>query len=131
MTKRTMSTRTRGVLFAIVLASPVALAACGTDNGTPLDSGGADTTVETTTSTSEAPTTTAQVVAQTVPTVPETTPTTRYAPPPTAAPTIAPQPSVFYENCDAARQAGAAPLHEGDPGYRSGLDRDHDGIACE
>ena len=29
------------------------------------------------------------------------------------------------------RAAGAAPLHRGDPGYRSGLDRDGDGIACE
>jgi excalibur calcium-binding domain len=22
-------------------------------------------------------------------------------------------------------------MYEGDPGYRSGLDRDHDGIACD
>jgi hypothetical protein len=34
-------------------------------------------------------------------------------------------------NCAAARAAGAAPLHRGDPGYRPGLDRDGDGIACE
>jgi hypothetical protein len=39
--------------------------------------------------------------------------------------------SVHYENCDAARAAGAAPLYEGEPGYRSGLDRDGDGDACE
>ncbi len=39
--------------------------------------------------------------------------------------------SVYYKNCDAARAAGAAPLHVGDPGYRSGLDRDGDGVACE
>jgi micrococcal nuclease len=31
----------------------------------------------------------------------------------------------------AARAAGAAPLHAGDPGYRSALDRDHDGVAPE
>lgn len=37
----------------------------------------------------------------------------------------------FYENCTAARAAGAAPLYRGDPGYRSALDRDDDGIACE
>lgn len=37
----------------------------------------------------------------------------------------------FYENCSAARAAGAAPLYRGDPGYRSKLDRDNDGIACE
>lgn len=38
---------------------------------------------------------------------------------------------VYYKNCTAAREAGAAPLHRGEPGYRSGLDRDDDGIACE
>lgn len=37
----------------------------------------------------------------------------------------------YYANCDAARAAGAAPLHAGQPGYRPGLDRDGDGIACE
>ena len=41
------------------------------------------------------------------------------------------QSSVYYKNCDAARAAGAAPLRRGDPGYRSELDRDGDGIACE
>jgi hypothetical protein len=39
--------------------------------------------------------------------------------------------SVYYRNCDAARAAGAAPLSRGDPGYRSKLDRDGDGTACE
>ena len=38
---------------------------------------------------------------------------------------------VYYANCKEARAAGAAPLHRGDPGYRAGLDRDDDGIACE
>ena len=38
---------------------------------------------------------------------------------------------VYYANCAAVRAAGKAPLHRGDPGYRSGLDRDDDGIACE
>ena len=38
---------------------------------------------------------------------------------------------VYYENCDAVRAAGAAPLHRGDPGYGSHLDRDGDGSACE
>lgn len=37
----------------------------------------------------------------------------------------------FYANCDAARSAGAAPLHAGEPGYRPKLDRDGDGVACE
>ena len=52
-------------------------------------------------------------------------PTTVPPPPP------APGGDVYYENCTAARAAGAAPLYRGEPGYRSGLDRDNDGIACE
>lgn len=39
--------------------------------------------------------------------------------------------SVYYQNCAAARAAGAAPIRRGEPGYRAGLDRDNDGIACE
>ena len=39
--------------------------------------------------------------------------------------------SVYYENCDAARAAGAAPVRRGDPGYGPHLDRDGDGVACE
>jgi len=39
--------------------------------------------------------------------------------------------SVYYKNCDAARAAGAAPVHAGDPGYAKHLDRDGDGIGCE
>ena len=39
--------------------------------------------------------------------------------------------SVYYPNCAAARAAGAAPIHFGDPGYRRKLDRDGDGIACK
>ncbi len=38
---------------------------------------------------------------------------------------------VYYQNCAAARAAGAAPLHRGDPGYSTKLDRDGDGVACE
>jgi hypothetical protein len=44
---------------------------------------------------------------------------------------VSPTPYAYYENCDAARAAGAAPLHRGDPGYRPELDRDGDGVACE
>jgi Excalibur calcium-binding domain/Protein of unknown function (DUF2510) len=39
--------------------------------------------------------------------------------------------SVYFNSCAEARAAGAAPLKRGDPGYRAGLDRDNDGIACE
>ena len=67
---------------------------------------------------------------------PASSPTPRATTPepePTAqepAPAQAPA-SVYYANCSEARAAGAAPLYQGDPGYRPGLDRDKDGIACE
>lgn len=37
----------------------------------------------------------------------------------------------FYADCNAARHAGATPLYRGEPGYRRGLDRDGDGVACD
>ncbi|AXC48838.1 YHYH domain-containing protein [Paracoccus suum] len=40
-------------------------------------------------------------------------------------------PASGYRNCAAARAAGAAPVHRGDPGYHPRLDRDRDGIGCE
>lgn len=54
-------------------------------------------------------------------------------PPPVATTEDAPQPdsSAYYKNCAAAKAAGAAPLHRGEPGYRPALDRDGDGVACE
>ena len=53
--------------------------------------------------------------------------------PTTTSPTPAPGggSDVYYPNCAAARAAGAAPIYRGQPGYRPGLDRDGDGIACE
>jgi hypothetical protein len=36
-----------------------------------------------------------------------------------------------YGSCDEARADGAAPVHRGDPGYSTRLDRDGDGVACE
>ncbi|SPM31878.1 Mycobacterium terramassiliense ORFan, partial [Mycobacterium terramassiliense] len=39
--------------------------------------------------------------------------------------------SAYYPNCRAACAAGVAPIYRGQPGYRPGLDRDGDGIACE
>ncbi|MFI7234452.1 excalibur calcium-binding domain-containing protein [Streptomyces cyaneofuscatus] len=50
---------------------------------------------------------------------------------PTEEESSEPPAGVYYENCDAARAAGAAPLLRGDPGYRDELDREGDGIACE
>ncbi|MGU3394079.1 excalibur calcium-binding domain-containing protein [Priestia sp. D51] len=39
--------------------------------------------------------------------------------------------NVFYKNCTAVREANAAPIHKGEPGYARHLDRDGDGIACD
>jgi hypothetical protein len=52
------------------------------------------------------------------------------APPPagTVPPLLS---SVYYGDCGDARAAGDAPLRVGEPGYRSGLDGDGDGVACE
>ena len=36
-----------------------------------------------------------------------------------------------FANFTAARDAGAAPVRRGDPGYGPHLDRDNDGIGCE
>ncbi|MBX3429708.1 MAG: excalibur calcium-binding domain-containing protein [Hyphomonadaceae bacterium] len=50
-------------------------------------------------------------------------------------PYVRPRPAlpadVYFRNCDEARSADAAPMLRGQPGYRSGLDRDGDGVACE
>ena len=64
---------------------------------------------------------------------PTPTPTPTVAPSPKAKPKAAKpaEPSVYYENCDAARAAGAAPVRRGDPGYAAHLDRDDDGVGCE
>ena len=66
---------------------------------------------------------------------PANTPTTTGTPPVSVPPTTPvdtpPTASVSYPNCSAARKAGVAPIYRGQPGYRPGLDRDGDGIACE
>ena len=52
----------------------------------------------------------------------ETEPDTETEPPETGKTTP-------YANCAEVREAGAAPLHRGDPGYSTRLDRDGDGTA--
>lgn len=70
------------------------------------------------------------------------TPTSTPTPTPTPTPapekkliapeTLPPLPLLFqYSSCKEARADGAAPLHEGDPGFSYDLDRDGDGVACE
>ncbi len=52
------------------------------------------------------------------------------APEPAPAPAPAPV-DVYYENCDAVRAAGAAPISKGSPGFQRKFDRDKDGIGCD
>jgi hypothetical protein len=53
-------------------------------------------------------------------------------PPAQAAGPADPVPAAaYYANCAAARAAGVAPLHVGQPGYRNAMDGDSDGVACE
>lgn len=46
-------------------------------------------------------------------------------------PPVGDESTVYYPNCRTAREAGAAPIFAGQPGYRTGLDGDGDGVACE
>lgn len=52
-------------------------------------------------------------------------------PAPFAEPVAPGEGDVYYQNCTAARAAGAAPIAVGQPGYGRHLDRDGDGIGCE
>jgi len=72
----------------------------------------------------------ADAVAPPPPPPPPVTKAQPVVPPPPAS-TPDPPASAYYKNCTAARAAGVTPLHRGEPGYGSHLDRDGDGIACE
>lgn len=130
-----------GAAIAVVVALVVGfVAACGDgSSGSPTS---ATITQSPTTDASPSPDSPSPYVAPTTATVPAT----KAAPAPkktTAkprpAPTTkkpAPRPTtqsaeVYYANCAAVRAAGKAPLYRGQPGYRAGLDRDGDGVACE
>ncbi|TWD48382.1 excalibur calcium-binding domain-containing protein [Arthrobacter sp. AG367] len=76
----------------------------------------------------------AAVAPAPAPVAPAPAPVVPAAPAPAApapAPAAPAPAAVYYANCTAARAAGAAPLYAGQAGYRSALDRDSDGIACE
>lgn len=57
----------------------------------------------------------------------------------TACQDIGPQPvvtgpastDIYYASCSVVRNVGKAPLFRGQPGYRSELDRDNNGVACQ
>ncbi|MET9325757.1 excalibur calcium-binding domain-containing protein [Tsukamurella sp. NPDC003166] len=99
------------------------------------------TATTTTTSSSPAPSTTTAAPTTTTTTTaalpnPGVTETDTRTPVPAPPRTVTTEPtndspSAYYKNCDAAKAAGAAPMRRGEPGYRPGLDRDGDGIACD
>ena len=122
------SSRERVIATPIVIAGLLLLSGCG---------GGSDPiparTTTTTATTTAQPTSTPTVTKTMQPTVTKTVTTaatkTRTM---TVTETVnAATKDAYFENCTAARAAGAAPLYSADPGYRSGLDRDGDGVACE
>lgn len=123
------------------------LATC-TNTPAPPATSTPDTTASTssTTSSTTAPPPAATATAADPTTPDPTTPDPTTADPSTADPTTADSTtaaattpaadagtgnSSYYRNCAAAKAACAAPLYRGQPGYRPGLDRDSDGIACE
>lgn len=76
-------------------------------------------------------TSTKQTTSSAKTTTPKPT-TATTAPPTTTPPSTKPGPDrTYYADCDAVRAAGKAPLFIWQPGYRPGLDRDHNGVACE
>lgn len=42
-----------------------------------------------------------------------------------------PQAGDYWPGCNSARDAGTALIYSGEPGYRTDMDGDGDGIACE
>ena len=87
----------------------------------------------------ESPTRTPTPTSTQQPQSPTPTPTRAPTPTPTrteSVPTTEPTApeattAVVYQNCGEVRAAGRAPLHRGDPGYSSALDRNGDGVACD
>lgn len=132
-----------GLLLLGGILSAVAPSDGEPDAPAPSETPAVDTSAPLPTHPVKNPTVTATETVTVVPSTPPQPPPTKTvtktaeAPEPTRtaeAPepkTTAPAPDVYYENCDEARAAGAAPLHRGDPGYAPHLDRDGDGVACE
>jgi hypothetical protein len=111
----------------------LALAGCGSTAkpaARPLAPAGS-ASPSTSPSPSGSPSPSASVTAVAAPTTTVPVPPVPTVDVPTAEPTRDEPEDVYYANCTEAKQAGAAPLHRGEPGYRKALDRDGDGVACE
>jgi hypothetical protein len=112
-----------------IVASAVGI---GQDDDGPLSDPVDVATTAVATRTPTATTTVASLAPTTTTSAPQTSAPPPVEEPPPAEPTEEDEPEdVYYANCTEARAAGAAPLRRGEPGYRSGLDRDDDGVACE
>ena len=128
--------RKRYVLPALGLVFFLGLAAGGTDSQ-PDDAGPAAAEARPTATVTATATATTTAEPEPAPTVTETvkvkvTRTVTAEPAPASgADDSSGGGSVYYENCAAARAAGAAPVHRGDPGYGGHLDRDGDGTGCD
>ncbi len=74
----------------------------------------------------------APVAPAPAPVAPAPVPPAPVAPEPVAPAPIAPAPAApYYQNCDAVRAAGAAPIRPGDPGFQPKFDGNDDGVGCE
>jgi hypothetical protein len=116
------------------LAVPVALAVAGCGSGTgkaPAVAPTAPVTTTETTTTTTPPSVTVTPTVETVPAAPRAT--ARSLPQgATVRRTTAPRrQAVSYANCADVRAHGAAPIHQGDPGWAPKFDRDGDGVGCE
>lgn len=112
--------------LSIAVLATLVLGACSDPTPAPSPTPSRTPAITTTATASPAPSPAATATPKSAPAASATATATATRTAPTAAPS-----SVYYANCDAARAAGAAPLYRGQPGYRSALDRDNDGVACE
>ena len=65
------------------------------------------------------------------PAAPKPAPAPKQQPAPAPAQEAPAGGNVFYKNCTAVKEAGAAPIRAGDPGWDTKFDRDGDGVGCE
>lgn len=89
------------------------------------------TTTETTTTEITTEATTEATTTQPVTTEAPSAPASNFYSAPATEQTTTPPQNTYYPNCSAVRNAGAAPIYAGQPGYGRHLDRDGDGVGCE